>query len=344
MVETKKTIVFAGGGTAGHVMPNLALIEALRGKYHCIYVGGDGMERELCKARGIPFYRIDTVKLRRDATVKNIAVPFKLASCVRGAKRVLEEIKPDLVFSKGGYAALPVVLAAKHIPILAHESDASAGLVTKLSKRRAKYVLCAFSDCAKSFKNGMYVGTPLSPALYHGDGTKFTGSLSGKKPVLLVMGGSSGALALNDAVTKALPRILKHFDVIHLTGKNKSGAPKTFGYVAMEFCDRMPDLYAAADIALTRGGAGALSELVALNIPALAVPLEKASRGDQIQNAEYYRSAGAIEVARETELTPAVLEEKLVALYRDRAKYAAAMNNLHVDGTEKICNLIKELC
>lgn len=333
-----KKIVFAGGGTAGHVMPNLAVISALGNKYECVYVGAGGMEKELCEKRNIPFYQIDAVKLRRDAFVKNFAVPFKLHSCVKLAKKTLEGIAPDLVFSKGGYAALPVVLAAKKlgIPVIAHESDMTPGIVTKLSKRRAERILCAFEPCAARFPNGVYVGTPLDKKLYSGRKAQ-TG---GKKPTLLIMGGSSGAAALNDAAIKHIPSLTEKFDVVHITGKNKCGGAARRGYTAMPFCDDMPSLYASVDIAVSRGGANSLAELIALGIPTLCVPLEKASRGDQLQNAQYYKEKGAIAVLRESELEnlPAAVDK----LYADREKYKTAMRKIKIDGTDRICDIIKE--
>ncbi len=333
-------IAFAGGGTAGHVMPNLAIIDALkkRADVQCVYIGGDGMEKELCKKRGLEFYRIDTVKLRRDAVFKNAAVPFKLRACVKTARRVLDEVRPDLIFSKGGYAALPVVLAAKDIPLLAHESDLTAGIVTKLSKRRAKMVLCSFEPLAQKFKNGEYVGAPLRSELF--GAAKARLGFGGNKPVLLVTGGSSGAAALNTAVVAALPVLTDTFDVVHITGKNKKGAPDSDCYKSMEFCDDMPGLYAACDIALTRGGANALAELIALEIPSVVVPLEKASRGDQIQNAEYYKARGAVDVLREENLRSDVLVQKLKAAYRNRAEYVSSMKKLKVNGTNRIVDII----
>ncbi len=321
-----KKIVFAGGGTAGHVMPNLALIDELKAEYRCIYVGGSGMERGLCEARGIPFYEIKTVKLRRDAFFKNAAVPFKLMSCVRAAKKTLAEISPDLIFSKGGYAALPAVLAAKPlgVPLLCHESDLTPGIVTKLGKKRAQKVLCAFEPCAELFPNGMHVGTPLRKELYRaravGAREKALRSLelSGNKPVLLIMGGSSGAATLNACAERAIDSLIKTFDVVHITGKNKSGCAPRAGYRKTEFCDDMPMLYAAADACVSRAGANALAELVALGIPTVAVPLEKASRGDQIQNAEYFSERGAVSVLREKDLTAEALAIAAADVYRKR--------------------------
>ncbi|MCM1367974.1 MAG: UDP-N-acetylglucosamine--N-acetylmuramyl-(pentapeptide) pyrophosphoryl-undecaprenol N-acetylglucosamine transferase [Roseburia sp.] len=339
------TIAFAGGGTAGHVMPNLAVIAALGGGYKTVYIGGNGMEKDLCVARGIPFYTIDTVKLRRDAFIKNIAVPFKLRACVKSAKKALDEIKPDLIFSKGGYAALPVVLAAKDVPVVCHESDFSPGLATKLSKRKATRILCAFEPCAEKLKRAEYCGTPLDPKLYEKRDRKSAlekYGLDGKKPVLTVMGGSSGATALNECTAAALPELLKLFDIIHITGKNKRGADATDGYKAVEFENDMPTLYACTDIALTRAGANALAECIALKIPAVAVPLEKASRGDQVQNAMYYAGKNALKVLREADMTPSSLAETLADTYNRKSTYISGMSAIDVDGTQKICDIIKE--
>ena len=337
-----KTIAFCGGGTAGHVMPNLALIHELQSEFNCVYIGGDGMEEALCKARGIPFYSIKTVKLRRDAVLKNLAVPFKLCSCVRSAKKALKEAKPDLVFSKGGYAALPVVLAAK-VPVLSHESDFSPGLATKLAKKHSKYVLCAFETCAARFKNGKHCGTPLNPALRSGKRDPLFYGLDGKKPILAVVGGSSGAQSLNDCTVKALSDLSKHFDIIHIVGKNKRGGQKQAGYCPVEFENDMPKLYATSDIIITRAGANALAECIALQKPTLAVPLEKASRGDQLQNAQYFAQKGAIKILREGDMTPATLTSAALGLYNSRTKYTAAAERIEVDGTKQICDIIKEI-
>ncbi|MDE6029278.1 MAG: UDP-N-acetylglucosamine--N-acetylmuramyl-(pentapeptide) pyrophosphoryl-undecaprenol N-acetylglucosamine transferase [Clostridiales bacterium] len=335
-----KTIVFAGGGTAGHVMPNIALIDRLKPDYGCVYIGGDGMEKDICAARNIPFYRIDTVKFRRDNLLSNIGVPFKLHACVKQAKHVLEQIRPALVFSKGGYAALPVVLATK-APVLCHESDYSAGLATKLSKRKATKILCAFEPCAKTFKKGLFVGTPLNRNLYRGARDLSHYGLSGSKPIIAVVGGSSGAAAVNAAVIEALPRLLQKYEVIHMTGKNKAGAVAQKGYAAVEFESDMARLYATADIIITRAGANALAECIALKKPTIAIPLEKASRGDQVQNAEYYSGLGAIKVLRESELKTFVAAVDEV--YEGKYKYVNAMSCINVDGTDKIVGIIKEV-
>ncbi len=337
-----QTIVFAGGGTAGHVMPNFALIDELKADYNCVYIGGDGMEKTLCLERGIPFYSIPTVKFRRDKMLKNISVPFKLRSCVKAARKALDEIKPELIFSKGGYAALPVALASKNIPLISHESDFSPGLATKLAKNKSDLVLCAFSPCAQKFKNGKHVGTPLCQKLYRGAPDRAAYGFKDLKPIIAVVGGSSGAQSLNDCVVKALPELLKSFNVIHMTGRNKSGGEKQHGYCPIEFENNMARLYATCNVMVTRAGANALAEAIALKVPTLAVPLEKASRGDQLQNAEYFKNLGAIDILRETDMTPTSLVNAVSALYRNKHKYISAASGVSVDGTKQICALIRE--
>ncbi len=338
-----KTIVFAGGGTAGHVMPNLALISELENDYNCVYIGGEGMEKSLCLSRGIPFHTIKTVKFRRDALFKNLAIPFKLTSCVKTAKKVLREIKPQLIFSKGGYAALPVVLAAQDIPVISHESDFSPGLTTKLAKKRSVKMLCSFESCAQLFANGVYCGAPLSRKLYGGKRKPAAYGLSGTRPILTVIGGSSGAASVNECIVSALPFLLKNFDVIHVTGKNKKLTENKPGYCAVEFENDMPTLYATSDAVITRAGANALAECIALKLPTIAIPLEKASRGDQLQNANYFEGKNAVKVLREHEMTPDSLTAAVGELWRDRSAYIAAMQNVPTDGTKRIVEIIKEL-
>ncbi|MCH5158565.1 MAG: UDP-N-acetylglucosamine--N-acetylmuramyl-(pentapeptide) pyrophosphoryl-undecaprenol N-acetylglucosamine transferase [Clostridiales bacterium] len=336
-----KKIVFTGGGTAGHITPNLALIDALKGEYECLYVGTDGMEKELCAKRNIAFYEVPAVKLRRDAFFKNLLLPFKLSSCVKRAVKTLKQVKPDLVFSKGGYVALPTVLAANKlkIPVLCHESDISPGITTKITSRRAKKVLCAFEQAASKFARGVYVGTPIPPSLI-----SYKKTAIGSKPRLLIMGGSSGAKAINDALSAALYRLTERFDVVHITGKNKGDDILAPGYEKIEFCSDMPKLYSSVDIAVSRAGANSLFELLVLKIPTVAIPLEKASRGDQIQNAEYFYGKGALSVLREGSLTADSLIDAVNKTYDERDSIRASISALPpIDGTKKIISIIKEV-
>ncbi|MCH5161193.1 MAG: UDP-N-acetylglucosamine--N-acetylmuramyl-(pentapeptide) pyrophosphoryl-undecaprenol N-acetylglucosamine transferase [Clostridiales bacterium] len=345
-----KKIVFVGGGTAGHVMPNLALIDRLKNEFECVYMGGDGMEKDLCSARGIPFFQTETVKFRRDKIFKNLSVPFKLNKCVKKAKAILKDISPDLIFSKGGYASLPAVLAAKPlgIPLLCHESDFSPGIVTKMSRRRAIKILCAFVPCADRFRNGEYVGSPIRAEIYAAQKPSVKEAafkkfgLDKTKPVLVVVGGSSGAAALNDLAVGAMPEILKKFSCVHVTGKGKKTDFSANGYSQLEFCTDMSALYSVADVIVSRAGANALAETIALGIPTIAVPLEKASRGDQIENAEYFRAKNAVAVLREGVASPDDILRAVTDTYSNRIAYKAACASLAVDGTERIYQIIKD--
>ncbi len=337
-----KKIVFTGGGTAGHVTPNFALIDCLKGEYDCIYVGTNEIEKELCASRGVEFHEVPAQKFRRDAFFKNLLLPFKMRSCVKRAVETLREIEPDLVFSKGGYASLPAVLAAGKlkIPLLCHESDLSPGITTKISARRAKKVLCAFEPAASKFKNGIHVGTPLGAALLSCKSRRTVN----KKPRLLIMGGSSGAKTINDVLPTAVPMLTDKFDVVHIMGKNKGGEVTARGYEKIDFCFDMPKLYSTIDIAVSRAGANSLSELIALSIPTVAIPLEKATRGDQIQNAEYYEKKGALTVLRESNLTAESLVATVNQTYDSRDNIRAAISAMPpVDGTRKIISIIKEI-
>ncbi len=333
-----KKIAFTGGGTAGHVMPNIALIDELKVEFECVYIGSDGQEKKLCLDRGIPFFELPCVKLRRDAFFKNFAVPFRLASSIKRAKALLGEIKPDALFSKGGYVALPASLAAPKlgIPLIVHESDFSPGLATKLTRKKAARTLAAFQPCAKKI-DGEYVGAPLRKSLYGGSKVKKS------VPRLLIVGGSSGAGAINDVAVKAAPELLKEFEIVHITGKNKAVAFSALGYRTLEFASDIASLYAQTDVAVSRAGANSLAELIALGIPTVAVPLEKASRGDQVQNAEYYEKLGAITVLRESDMTPDSLVRAVRAAYAEREKLIGAMKTVKVDGTDRICRIIREV-
>ena len=295
-----KTLILTGGGSAGHVVPNIALIPALREKFNLVYIGSDGIERDLMKGRGVPYHTVHCTKLVRGSVLKNIAMPFRFLKSVSEAKRALAAAGADIVFSKGGYVALPVVLAAKKlkIPVLTHESDLTPGLANKIIARRCRAVLTSFPDTAKLFANGIYTGAP-------------------KKPVLLLFGGGSGSLALNRAAEAALPEILQSFDFLHIRGKH-AGAEKREGYVPLEYESDMANAYAAADFVVSRAGSNTVFELLALKKPALLVPLEnRRSRGDQLQNAQYFEKRGLCRILRESDLSPRTLLGGVRALAAD---------------------------
>lgn len=349
----KKTIVFTGGGTAGHVTPNLALIEKLdRAEWDIHYIGTSGMEKALVEAvPGVTYHEIESDKLRRYLSVKTLAAPFRVQKGYRQAKRLIRELKPDVVFSKGGYVSVPVVAAAKSkCPILTHESDYTPGLANKIDAHFADRVLVTFEDTVPLVKGGkgVHTGTPIRPELYRGSREKalaFTG-FSGAKPVLLVTGGSLGAESVNVAVRKALNELLKTFDVVHLCGRGKvDDSVQADGYRQYAYIrEEMADLFALADVVCSRAGANAVFELLALHKPMLLLPLSGAStRGDQELNAKYFRDKGFAKVLFADEVSPESITNALLSLYRERETYQKTMQSAKgVDGTEAILQLIRE--
>ena len=349
----KKTIVFTGGGTAGHVTPNLALIEQLdRAEWDIHYIGTSGMEKDLVTpVPGVTYHEIDSGKLRRYLSLKTLTMPVHVQRGYHQAKHILKELKPAVLFSKGGYVSVPVVAAAKGIcPVLTHESDYTPGLANRIDAHFADKVLVTFADTVPLVKGnkGVHTGTPIRPELYQGSREKalaFTG-LSGQKPVLLVTGGSLGAVAVNVAVREALPELLKTFDVVHLCGKGKlDESVKAEGYVQYEYIrDEMADLFALADVVVSRAGANAVFELLALHKPMLLLPLSAAStRGDQELNAAYFEKRGYARVLLADAVSAESVRKEVNALYEARAQYIDTMRHAEgVDGTGMILRLIRE--
>lgn len=330
-----QTLVLTGGGSAGHAVPHLALLPALRQHFSLAYIGSDGIERRILRDSGLPYYTIPAYKLVRAGVWKNAALPFRFPASVRAAKRALREAGADGVFSKGGYVALPVAMAAHelHIPVVTHESDLTPGLANRLIARRSEAVLTSFAETAERFKNGIYTGPPIRRELLCGNRTRALARyrLTGEKPVLLAFGGGSGSRALNAAIDGALPRLLRLFDVVHIRG---SEGEARAGYVPLAYESDMASAYACADFALSRAGSNALFELLALKKPALLVPLQnRRTRGDQVQNAEYFARRGLVRVLPEPALSAdslcAALEELAgdAALHRRLAQSRPAIGN-----------------
>lgn len=350
-----KKIILTGGGTAGHVTPNLALLPSLREKgYEIRYIGSyNGIEKTLVEQAGIPYDGISSGKLRRYFDVKNFTDPFRVIKGYGEAKKLLKQHNPDIVFSKGGFVAVPVVLAAKHlhIPVIIHESDMTPGLANKLCIPSATKVCCNFSETLQHLpaEKAVHTGCPIRAELLSGSklaGLKLTG-LSANKPVLMIIGGSLGAVAVNNAVREALPELLPHFQVVHLCGKGNldESLNQTEGYVQYEYMgEPLKDLFAMADIVISRAGANAICELLALKKPALLIPLGMAaSRGDQILNAESYEKKGYSMVLHQEELTKERLIADVMKLYENREQYRAAMEAAaDRDAVSKVVELIGE--
>lgn len=350
-----KKIVLTGGGTAGHVTPNIALIDRLKEEgFEISYIGSkDGIEKKLITNLEIPYYEISTGKLRRYFSWKNFTDPFRVLKGCREAKKLMKQLKPDVCFSKGGFVSVPVVRAAAKckVKVVSHESDMTPGLANRIGMRYATKICCNFPETLEKLgEKGIHTGTPIRKELFSGTkkaGLDFVG-FSDDKPVILVVGGSTGAVRVNEAVRKILPNLLQDFRVVHLCGKGKTDATYdgTEGYVQIEYCDKeMKDLFAAADIVISRAGANAICELLALRKPNLLIPLSaEASRGDQILNAASFEKQGFSMVMQESEITEEKLAEAVRALYENRKSYIEAMQNTQSsDATETIVKLLSEI-
>ena len=350
-----KKIILTGGGTAGHVTPNLALIPALREQGWDIgYIGSyKGIEKELIEKEGIPYRGISSGKLRRYFSFKNFTDPFRILKGYFQARGILKRERPDVIFSKGGFVAVPVVLAAKarRIPVIIHESDMTPGLANKLCIPSARKVCCNFPETLKYLpkEKAVLTGSPIRRELLSGSplaGFKFTG-LSSKKPVLLVIGGSLGSVKVNTAIREILPDLLKEWQVVHLCGKGNLDASLSGldGYVQYEYISaQLKDLFAMSDLMVSRAGANSICELLALRKPNILIPLSAAaSRGDQILNAESFRKQGFSEVLQEEELTGEALLSLIKKVHEDRQKYISAMNAASAsDAVEIILKLLNE--
>ncbi|MCF0142055.1 MAG: undecaprenyldiphospho-muramoylpentapeptide beta-N-acetylglucosaminyltransferase, partial [Parasporobacterium sp.] len=278
---------------------------------------------------------------RRYLSVQNLKDPVHILKGLHEAKAYMKEHRPDVVFSKGGFVAVPVVMAAHHyhIPVVIHESDLSPGLANKLCIPYADKICYSFPETAKYLTHGepVHTGLPVRGELLSGSkeaALKFCG-FDGTKPVLTVIGGSLGAQHINEVVEEDLSELLKTFDIAHICGKGKTNPALngTEGYIEFEYVDKeLKDIFAASDVFISRAGANVIYELAALNKPALLIPLgSKASRGDQILNAESFRKRGFCDVLMEDDLTAGSLTEKITALYNEREKYAAAMEAADMD-------------
>lgn len=351
-----KTIVFTGGGTAGHVTPNIAMFPSLKDLgYQIHYIGSyDGIEKKLlADYPDIPYYGIATGKLRRYFDVKNFTDPFRVIKGFAEAKKYLKQIQPDVVFSKGGFVSVPVVRAAAalKIPCIIHESDMTPGLANKLCIPVAKKVCCNFPETLKNLPEDKAVltGSPIREELTKG--SRRTGlalcKFSVSKPVIMVIGGSLGAAAINKAVRQALPKLLKDFQIVHICGKDKIDnlLLNTEGYVQFEYVkDELKDLFAMSDLVISRAGANAICELLALRKPNLLIPLPAtSSRGDQILNAKSFESQGFSMVVDEDTLTENLLVEKVQELYFTRQSYISTMANSNQrDSIKTILSLITQ--
>ena len=348
-----KTIVMTGGGTAGHVTPNLALAPLLKEKGYDIYYIGSytGIEKKLVEDAGITYYGISSGKLRRYHDWKNFTDPFRVIKGFSEANQLLKHLKPDVVFSKGGFVSVPVVMAAarQHIPSIIHESDMTPGLANKLAIPFATKVCCNFPETLNYLPEGkaVHTGSPIREELFSGNrerGFEFTG-FDSNKPVILIMGGSIGSKFINNAVWESLDTLLESFQIVHLVGKgniNKDLSGKT-GYQQYEFVnEQLNDVFAITDLMISRAGANSISEILALKIPNILIPLSAAaSRGDQILNAESYEKQGFSTVLQEETLTSELLINSVNTVYANRESIKGKMaSSKLLDANNTILDLI----
>lgn len=351
-----KKIVLTGGGTAGHVTPNIALLPSLQeAGYEITYVGSyDGIEKRLIADFDIPYVGISTGKFRRYLDPKNLTDPFRVMKGFVQAKKFLKEYQPDVLFSKGGFVSVPVVRAAAslHIPCIIHESDMTPGLANKLCIPVAKNVCCNFPETLKLLPENKAVltGSPIREELSRGDrlaGLNMCG-FTANKPVIMVIGGSLGAANVNKAIREALPGLLEDFQVVHLCGKDKMDnlLLTTPGYKQFEYIKaELKDLFAMADLVISRAGANAICELLALKKPNILIPLPAASsRGDQLLNAQSFEAQGFSIVINEDDLTTNLLIDKVHELYFNRQTYMDTMSNsTQLDSIKTIMKLIEDI-
>lgn len=328
-------IVLTGGGTAGHVTPNIALLPFLKEEgYEVYYIGSkNGIEKKLIEDFGIPYYGVSTGKLRRYFDLKNFTDPFRIIKGFSEAKKALREIKPDIVFSKGGFVSVPVVRAAHSlkIPSIIHESDLTPGLANKLCIPVACKICCNFPETMKYVPadKGVLTGTPIRSELASGTreaGLKFTG-LNDSLPIMMIIGGSQGARSVNNIIRESLPELLKKFQVVHLCGKDNldESLNDTEGYRQYEYIkEELKDLFAMADIVVSRAGANAIFELLSLKKPSLLIPLPT-GRGDQILNADSFKAQGFSAVLKEENMTKESFLNEIDSLYENKDKYIEAM-------------------
>lgn len=351
-----KKIILTGGGTAGHVTPNLALLPELKkAGFTVSYIGSyEGIEKQLAKSKGLPYYGISSGKLRRYLSAKNVSDIFHVLHGISQAKSLMKKLRPDIVFSKGGFVSVPVVLAAasQKIPVVIHESDMTPGLANRIAMKKAAKICCTFPETLQYLPKDKAVltGAPIRAELLKGDktaGFAYAG-FTGEKPMLLVVGGSTGAAKVNEAVWELLPQLTKTFDVCHLTGKGKarSDLKGTPGYVQFEYVsDAMKDLLAACSLAISRAGSNAICELLATRTPNVLIPLSaQASRGDQILNARSFEKQGFSEVVDEDTMKPQDLLNAVNKVYKNRESYIKAMEQSpSSDAVKKITEILTAL-
>jgi UDP-N-acetylglucosamine--N-acetylmuramyl-(pentapeptide) pyrophosphoryl-undecaprenol N-acetylglucosamine transferase len=354
-MTNKKKIVFTGGGTAGHVTPNIAIMNELKNEnYEFVYIGSKkGIEKDLMQKQNITYYGISSGKLRRYLDMENVKDVFRVLKGCFEARKILKQLKPDLLFSKGGFVSVPVIIAANtlKIPIFIHESDITPGLANKISKRFATKIFTSFDETTKYFPQDkvMAIGSPIRKEILTGSaekGKRFLDFHSGK-PILTVMGGSLGAKKINEAVRANIDELTKYYQIVHLCGKNNldSQLESHPGYRQFEYIhEELADILAATDLVITRGGSNSIFEFLALEIPMLIIPLGlNQSRGDQILNAKSFTEKGFAITLQDEDVTKESLLEHVKLLQTKRDVIKKSMANANQTRTNALTTLVDEI-
>ena len=344
-------ICFTGGGTAGHIIPNIALIDEARKYYNkIIYIGGiDSMEKHMISPiKDVKFYDIHTAKLVRKSVFKNIKLPINLIRGALDAKKILKREHPDVIFSKGGYVSVPVMIAAKklNIPLFCHESDLTLGLANKIVSKYAKITFTSFEETAKKLPNGVWSGSPIKNKILLAtrENSRKKLNIKTNKPVLLITGGSLGAKTINETVFSALDELTRRYFVLHILGKTPKPNFKSPNYRCVEFADNMEDYIASADIVVSRAGSNTIFELLQKHRPMLLIPLSKGSRGDQIENAKVFESKGFAKILYESNLSKETLLKSLEEIKSDANKIIDAQKKQNLpNGVDTIMHHLKKI-
>lgn len=350
-----KKIVLTGGGTAGHVMPNIALLKYLEKEFDEIhYIGShNGIERNIIeKYPQVIYHGISTVKLIRSLTPKNLLIPFKLLKSLRETRKILKGINPSVIFSKGGFVSVPVVLAGSKlkIPIIAHESDSSIGLANKIIIKKCEKMCFSFENLAKKYKEkGLYTGSPIRDNIFKGDKEKTLKELNfaPNKTTILIMGGSLGATAINNVIFENAEELSKKYNIIHIVGKNNINKKliNLKNYKQIEFTNQIENYFAAADLIISRSGSNSIFEFLALKKPMILIPLPKASsRGDQILNAQIFHNNGFSHILYQEKLNKDSLLDLISYVFQNKNFYVSNMQKSTIQNANKlILNEIKKV-
>lgn len=339
-----KKIMFCGGGSAGHVIPNVALMRELKDRYDVEYMGTDGIEYSIIRAEGFRFHIFEAPRLVRGKIAANLSVPCRLKKSIAAARDILMREKPSLLFCKGGYVSLPPAIAAKKlgIPVIAHESDLSPGLANKIISRFAAVTLTSFPDTADKFTRGRYSGPPVRRDAFKGSRVRAMEKLGlDARQTIIVFGGGSGSQIINAAVRAIAPEVCKEYNILHICGKGNVTDAHIKGYSQSEFITDMGSVYACADFAVARAGSNSAFELIINKVPTLFIPLEnKSTRGDQVKNAEYFQKRGLCRLLHQRNLTPDKLNSEISELVADsKLRRTLEDNNLKCGNDQIIAEI-----